>query len=221
MAILGTLLLTALGSAQKKSRQIRCVANLHQLSLALGMYLDDFNRRPPSLAACVSGGYLPEPRVLICPQDATRDWAGVLGRTQGMVDWLVVSRDAGFEKGPMAAVEEDPPCSYLIPLGLEEDAWARLLRAGGQAGLAVCQMHGFGGPSSGSVPSIYDFQGVILRAQRDGAVVARKVFWGTESTLMPSFPPETSTTDKSGAGVASLVSPGGLPWRLFVDDLPD
>jgi prepilin-type N-terminal cleavage/methylation domain-containing protein/prepilin-type processing-associated H-X9-DG protein len=41
IAILAALLLPALASAQLKSRQARCISNLHQIGIALQMYADD------------------------------------------------------------------------------------------------------------------------------------------------------------------------------------
>jgi prepilin-type processing-associated H-X9-DG protein len=47
IAILAALLLPALGRAKLASRTAACKSNLHQLGLALRMYVDDFQRYPP------------------------------------------------------------------------------------------------------------------------------------------------------------------------------
>jgi prepilin-type N-terminal cleavage/methylation domain-containing protein/prepilin-type processing-associated H-X9-DG protein len=45
IAILAALLLPALAKAKKKGQAVACVNNLHQMSLACHMYVDDFNGR--------------------------------------------------------------------------------------------------------------------------------------------------------------------------------
>ena len=45
IAILAALLLPALAKAKKKGQAVACVNNLHQMSLACQMYVDDFNGR--------------------------------------------------------------------------------------------------------------------------------------------------------------------------------
>jgi prepilin-type N-terminal cleavage/methylation domain-containing protein/prepilin-type processing-associated H-X9-DG protein len=48
IAILASLLLPALGKAKLKATTIRCVSNLRQLGLAMGMYTSEHNERFPS-----------------------------------------------------------------------------------------------------------------------------------------------------------------------------
>jgi prepilin-type N-terminal cleavage/methylation domain-containing protein len=43
IAILSALLLPALSGAKQRARTIQCVSNLHQISLAMRLYADDFN----------------------------------------------------------------------------------------------------------------------------------------------------------------------------------
>src|SRR5690349_12661425 len=58
IAILAALLLPALGRAKLASRTAACKSNLHQLGLALRMYVDDFQKYPRYWDArgTVSGG---------------------------------------------------------------------------------------------------------------------------------------------------------------------
>ena len=70
IGVLATLLLTALQAAQKRSRQARCAGNLHQIGLAIHMYLDDFPR-PQDISLLVRNRYLANRDALICPQDRT------------------------------------------------------------------------------------------------------------------------------------------------------
>ena len=76
IAVLATLLMTALSTAKKKSRQTFCTGNLRQIALALNMYLDDFPKRPSGFESLVTVKYLPSPAVLLCPEDKTGNWGG-------------------------------------------------------------------------------------------------------------------------------------------------
>jgi prepilin-type N-terminal cleavage/methylation domain-containing protein len=196
IAVLGTLLLTALSSAQKKSRQARCAANLHQISLAVNMYLDDFDQRPRGLVPLTMSTYLPSRAVLICPQDKTGNWGGL------------VNPGTEFFEMPLRY-------SYLHPLSWDNAAWNRLLKAGSAAGVAACQVHGLGRPDP-IHPSLNDFQGLVLRGRRDGAVVHRKVFWASVSHPGTASDGGATATPASGLGFG-----GDYPWPLFVDEQPE
>ena len=54
IAILASLLLTAVGNAMGKARRITCTNNLRQISLGVRMYADDANDQSPGKAAGVS-----------------------------------------------------------------------------------------------------------------------------------------------------------------------
>ena len=208
MAVLMTLLLTAVNAARKKSHQARCMANLHQISLALTMYLDDFQQRPPRFDPLVAGRYLAAAEALVCPQDRTGNWGGLVNGSG--VFSAVLLPVSGSTNSWLAF-------SYLNPLGWDDTAWARLMKAGSLAGVATCQLHGLGQPNT-AAPSIQDFEGLTLRAQRDGAVVQRKVFWA--STVL--LPPPTFVNLTPDMGTPALTPPAGgdYPWPLFVDELP-
>ena len=49
IGILASMLLPALGKAKVRAKQTKCVSNLKQAGLALGMYVHDFNDRLPGL----------------------------------------------------------------------------------------------------------------------------------------------------------------------------
>jgi len=167
IAVLASLLMTAVASAKKKSRTAMCTFNLHQISLALDMYLDDFGRRPPRVDDLVSGKYLPAPRSLLCPEDKTGNW-GRLVQTGNMMF-------AGALVGGVTGASNEPvKYSYLLhPLNWDEATWDRLMQAGGSAGVAACQLHGLG---KQDVPDVRSYSGLLLRGQRDGAVVRRRLF---------------------------------------------
>ncbi len=215
IGVLATLLLTALGSAQKRSRQARCTSNLHQISLALQMYLDDFDRRPSQPPALVRTRYLPSPETLLCPEDKTGNWGElcvtsilfVAGNAPG-----AISVTGAPEASDPLGGNDSMPYSYIHPLSWDDTSWTLLLKAGSLAGIASCQVHGLGRPNLSS-PSFYDFEGLVLRAQRDGAVVRRKVFWARGNSADATTP----ANNAPGGSQGSLFTTG-YPWLLFADE---
>jgi prepilin-type N-terminal cleavage/methylation domain-containing protein len=217
IAVLGTLLLTALSSAQKKSRQARCTANLHQISLALNMYLDDFDQRPRQLGPLAGSKYLPSRAVFICPQDKTGNWGGLVNPGSQFFDGAAVPPSPGTTFQLPAETTGDEPLrySYLHPLSWDAAAWNQLLKAGSAAGMAACQVHGLGRPDPVH-PSLNDFEGLVLRGRRDGAVLHRKVFL---ASVFGQRPPADGSPFGTTAGEMGLA--GDYPWPLFVDEQPE
>jgi prepilin-type N-terminal cleavage/methylation domain-containing protein/prepilin-type processing-associated H-X9-DG protein len=83
IGILASLVMPALGRAKESGRATKCLGNLHQIGVALQIYVDesrnrmprmyDFNTNqiptnPPSVDT-VLGGLLGSPKVLVCPSD--------------------------------------------------------------------------------------------------------------------------------------------------------
>ena len=233
IAVLATLLASAVTSAKKSAYQARCISNLHQVSLAMDMYLDDHQKRSENLGSLTSSRYLPERGVLLCPADKTRNWGGLvepssffnlpslanLDEAGDPTGAAPISTGKSAATGDMAASLADVgansvvPRSYITPLPWDDDSWNKLMRAGGSAGIAVCQLHGLGRPDP-DAPSIRDYQGLILRAQRDGAVVKRKMFWDSQISLStPSF-----AAGLSAPASAMRLGSGDHPWKFFTDD---
>ena len=83
IAVLASLLLPALGRAQRSARSTACLNNLHQIGLALDLYVQDNNDHLPSCAelptvntnlpsiTAVLGPYLQAKAVFQCPEDRT------------------------------------------------------------------------------------------------------------------------------------------------------
>jgi prepilin-type N-terminal cleavage/methylation domain-containing protein len=220
IAVLVTLLTTGLTSAKRKARQAACTSNLRQISLALNMYLDDLTKRPHDLGSLVTSKYLPAPAALRCPEDKTGNWGGLVENPFPLA--MAVTAIAAPAIDSMAAVAAPPSTppsnpvetpvsvtySYLHPLPWEDSAWDRLVKIQSGPGVAVCQLHGLGKPNLSS-PSMRDFEGLILRARLDGAVVRRQVYWDQN--------PEPA---RSAFGALSPTSNVDYPWRLFTDEPP-
>jgi len=211
IAILATLLSSGLASAKKASQRARCTSNLRQISVGFHLYLDDYDKRPLRLTALFDHGQLPARDVFLCPSDRYGGWAD---RIQSQVgsdtldnSWAESGSTSKTAQPPIAPVR----LSYLHPLGWDDDSWQQLSKKGSQAGIAACQLHGLGRPNP-DFPSLHDFQGLVLRAQWDGAVVKRQVFWdnnvmaGSDIRNHETFapPPAMATEDK--------------PWQLFSDE---
>jgi type II secretory pathway pseudopilin PulG len=170
IAVLASLLLTAVASARKNSRRAYCSSNLHQISLALNLYVDDMGTRP-GMGDLVTNHFLSSAKML-CPEDNVGDWGNLL-----LVPPQVVN--------PVVPITNMPSVSYsymVHPLAWDISLWNYLMRSSSQSGLAACQLHGLG---SQSYSDVHDFSGLLLRAQRDGAVVQRNLFWDTAPSNLP------------------------------------
>ena len=210
IAVLATLISATLVNAQRKGRKALSTSNLRQIALAFNIYLDDHQRRPVTFRQMVDGKYLTE-RVLLCPEDRiVKNWAGVLEPTdQGRVGAPSAPRDPLDPAGPVSVVTRpEVPHSYFKSFDYVEDIWQNINRAA-LGGVAACQLHGIGRQVKDRYPSIQDYQGLVLRALKDGSVITRQVFWSGSS--FSSEEPGASGMD----GTNSFNSSSQLP--LFLD----
>jgi prepilin-type N-terminal cleavage/methylation domain-containing protein len=197
IAVLASLLLTAVASAKKKAQMMVCTSNLHQFTLALNMYMDDSGGKRPTVDELVTEKYLLR-RSLICPEDKTGDW-GRLVQENGMI---------------LASVTNAAPVKYsylLYPLNWSDAEWKTLVNAGGRAGVAACQLHGLGNQNT---PNVLNYSGLLLRAQLDGSVIRRQFFW---SPLLNTFSGQNAVP----SGTGSEGSNPYLPLEIFFDDPTD
>ncbi len=176
IAVLASLLLTTLASAKKKSRTTACISNLHQLGLALNLYMDDTGTRP-AVDNLSADKYLPPGKPLLCPEDKTGNWGRLL---QSPPQPVTASN---------TAVQT---YSYMLhPLIWDASLWHRVMQSPGTFGLAACELHGLG---KQDVADVRNFNGLLLRVQKDAAVVKRQVFWNKWSLFgLPNLPPGTTT----------------------------
>lgn len=207
VAILATLISASLASAKRKARQVTCTSNLRQISLALNMYLDDYESRPSAPPDLVLAGYLRNRATLVCPEDKNGNWGGIIDR--GVVQNPSFSPISSPSPPSFLPAKEDLelPYSYLHPFRWNRHAWNQLLQSRTSVGIAACQLHGLGKPDWDQ-PDITSFQGLILRAQRDGAVVRRQFFGTTAS--------ETSVV--AGPPAFQPIASPEHPWAFFTDE---
>ena len=175
IGVLATLLSASLSTAKRKARQAACTSNLRQVALAFNIYQDDHGRRPATFRDIITARLLGQSSVL-CPEDKERDRAGWAGRFEE--SWIRLKIINPVERaGEMLA---DVPHSYFKAFNLPDFQWQEIQRDP-LAGLAACQLHGVGRQHSdetSGIPSMDAFQGLVLRALKDGSVVTRQVFWG-------------------------------------------
>ncbi|MBM4143198.1 MAG: type II secretion system protein [Lentisphaerae bacterium] len=72
IGILAGLLFPAIAKAREKARQSRCTSNLHQFSLAIEMFKNDHDERMPNWLSSLYPSYISNPRLYVCPSDASR-----------------------------------------------------------------------------------------------------------------------------------------------------
>lgn len=212
IGILATLLSTGLTSAKRKARQASCTGNLRQISLAIDMFLDDQRERPTNFAVLALSKYLSNTNSFRCPEDKTSGWGSLV--------------EAPMTISLPDTVEFDPethtasffmPYSYLSPLGWGNEAWDRLIRLDSLAGVAACQLHGTRRREA-PFPTMLAYEGLLLRAQRDGAVVRRQLFWRSNGRSFMEVGDALNVNPSSATSEGFLG--GTYPWELF-SDLPE
>ena len=207
VGILATLLMSSLSIAKKKSRIASSTSNLRQIAIAFTLYHDDHAHRPLTWDTLLSSGYLGNERILKCPADRQGNWGNLV-------------------QPDMTGNVATNQYSYLYPLPWDDWAWNRIVKSGANAGLAACQLHGMGRPDP-DAPSMLDFEGLVLRAQLDGAVVRREVYWRAGMDV----PLETAAADMQDESLIPLNPPpdaakrilftSEFPWALFMDETLD
>jgi prepilin-type N-terminal cleavage/methylation domain-containing protein len=199
IAVLATLISATLVNAQRKGRKALSTSNLRQIALAFNLYVDDHQKRPISYRQLVSTKNLTE-RILLCPEDKiVQNWAGVLEAN----DFGRITPDAGMATPTRPGdypqlTQPDLPHSYFKSFDFVDDTWQKIERST-MAGIAACQLHGIGRQSRDKTPQISDYQGLVLRALKDGSVVSRQIFWAGNDIDSPLGPGTAESTNTFGA----------------------
>ena len=236
VAVLATLLSAALGGARTRSHEVVCRNNLRQIAVATEIYQDDTGRRPRSYTRLTTRPtWVSNPRTLACPADPAvkaktpplgrnggklQYWGNRVNPTQEPMNGRIGTPDENTWEAEIRETTETVAFSYLHPLGWRREAWQRLVQAGNQSGVSACQLHGMRIP--GEARRAYaQFEGQTLRAQRDGAVVNRKIFRtpgvvgvGSGSGTVATFTP---------TGENALAVPVGeedYAWEFYTDGPP-
>ena len=202
IAVLATLLSSTLASAKRKARKTTSISNLRQISLAFQLYADDRDKRPDSFNALVTTKYLMQ-RTLACPEDKSTNanWAGTLQLSSKS---SVTPPVNGAPDAPTPAL--DVPHSYFESFDWADDTW-QLIQNAPLGGIAACQLHGIG-KADWQHPAVTQFQGLVLRAVKDGSVIPRQVFWSELAT-------NNGTTPGAGPAFGDKSDLSTLPF--FVD----
>lgn len=225
IGILSTLVLSAIAKAKTKSNQVVCRGNLRQISQAVEMYQEDARRRPRTLSRLISRpAWLANESALVCPADPGLRrppenvrlnlwmlWGNRANATQEPPRFLDQRNpEAGSWEAELRETSETNRFSYLHAFAWQRAAFNRL-GSGNQAGNAVCQLHGLRIASSLPEASYADYEGLTLRAQRDGAVVSRKIFRSRGAKDGNSVNGDTITV---------ALNRGDYPWEFYLDSAP-
>lgn len=219
IAIMSTLLLSALMNVKKRAHVAKCSSNLRQISMAVRMYLDDESKAPRGLVHLNRSGYLPMPGVLTCPSDKIGNWGELI--SEGPTLTTLIGADALPEPPGMegAASKHDSyytppkpvPFSYLHPFHLRPRTWDALMEYGRKdAGVVACQLHGVRQDSHAD-PSVYAFSGLVLRGNASGSVVSRQLFWNQD---------DKARIQPGNAFLEANLTPAAIDqslWKFFSD----
>jgi prepilin-type N-terminal cleavage/methylation domain-containing protein len=105
IGILAALLLPALGQAKRTARAAACLSNLHQIGIALDLYVQDNEDRLPNCAPLPSLNtnlasittvlvvHLPAKQVFQCPEDRT-----IFPQEQTSYEWNVFLNGASYDR---------------------------------------------------------------------------------------------------------------------------
>lgn len=198
IGVLATLLVSALHSAQRKTRKTVSINNLRQIAIALQAYVDDYAERPVMYQSMVARKYLHR-KSLACAEDKSpeNNWAGLAAPFHAS------------NRNPTPATSFGPgselPHSYFKSFDFNKDLW-QLIENDPLGGIAACQLHGIGKPDW-QHPQAASMNGLVLRALKGGSVVARQVY---DPSFLPAIGP--------ASGPASLTGPE--PLGLFLDPEP-
>ena len=233
VAVVATLLASAMAGARRRSHEVVCRNNLRHVALAVELYQDETTRRPRSLTRLsMRPSLLPGTQVLLCPADPAAGrgagpderpcWGNRVNGTQEPHGGRVGHPEEGSWEAEVREVSERVAFSYVHPLSWRREAWQRLVQGkGSQVGTVACQLHGVRSPTPGHRP-FNEYEGQTLRAQRDGAVVGRKIFRVepvASGFSAPGVPARAYAAPVSGA-LTVPINDNDYPWEFYADHPP-
>ena len=225
IAILATLTLSAVARVRMKSGETQCSGNLRQVVLGIEMYQDESGRRPRSLShLAAKPALIGNPRAFICPADWVFKQGGVAGQKKTVTNaswgafvngaqepfWAknAVLPDEGSWEAELRETTETVPFSCLHSLAWQRLAWDTLAAIpGNQGGLVSCELHGIRILTQNNLNmlSFRDYEGRTFRAQRDGAVVRRRIVRSTQQAA------------SGDTLVAPAKDSNDYPWEFYAD----
>ncbi|MGZ8940454.1 MAG: type II secretion system protein [Limisphaerales bacterium] len=198
IGVLATLISASLVNAQRKGRKAVSTSNLRQIALAFNLYVDDHQERPSAFSQLVATKFLTE-RILICPEDRiVKNWAGLIEPSDFGRIPAPLAQPPGASRPGQIEIAPEVAHSYFKSFDYRDDIWQSIDK-NTMAGIAACQLHGIGRQSRDQAPSINDYQGLVLRALKDGSVVSRQVFWAGDSEFDSAGPSTSESTNSFGA----------------------
>jgi type II secretory pathway pseudopilin PulG len=226
IAVLSTLLLSALAGAKTRANQAVCRNNLRQIAIAIEVYHDDAGRRPRTLSRLIARPtWLSTEKSLVCPNDPGLRrppknvkpsqwtlWGNMANVTQEPPKFFDQKNpEAGTWEAEIRETTETNRFSYLHPFTWQRAAFQRLGNSY-QTGDAVCQLHGVRMAIRTSEQAAYtDYEGRTLRVQRDGAVVLRKIFRSANARDgLATF----------GETITAPLDRQDYPWEFYLDTRP-
>ncbi len=160
IAILAAIIFPVFSRARDKSNQSVCISNLKQIGIAFRMYQqDNDNQRPHQIDRLVPA-YISAPALLICPSDATKNYANLLGITT-VSPYL-------------------HPISYLELTDQPKKFWDFIVERQSKAGYVFDVLHGEKHRIQRPDSAPY-YHGLTLRLNMDGSVVSRYIVYPNDA----------------------------------------
>ena len=194
-------------STKRKGRKAVSTSNLRQIAIAFNIYIDDRDHRPETFRQLTENKYLTE-RALLCPEDTVfKNWAGMLEKldTARQTPPVAMQPGRGETAAPGMSSSDDVPHSYFKSFDYLDEIWVLIDKAP-SGGLAACQLHGIGRQRAGEAPSLQAYQGLLLRALKDGSVIPRQVFWNSDPSTTFYADTQTGAPSATPVGANSQLS---------------
>lgn len=150
VAVIAAVLLPAVVLSTRRAHETNCVNNLRQIGVALSLYEQDYETMPKHGAFLWGSNYIKTPKVLLCDDDQSGDWA-----------------HKSWPETYPGVTKPHTPTSYLYALDHVPGIWEEMVKRDSKVGIVACQVHG-------ERRLRYDepvaYEGKMLRLRLDGGV---------------------------------------------------